>query len=103
MSNFNYKVTYTYSQCFPDIDKKKVKIIKENINLAFNSEPSEYEIISKVKDWIDQLKRNVLNDTRVEIEFKELVKFKKLKVVKGIANTDLSDLKGMSDWRNSEY
>ena len=41
-----------------------------------------------------------MNDIDCEIEFEQVVKFKKLKVVKGIGNTDLSDLNGMSDWRS---
>jgi hypothetical protein len=91
MSNFNYKVTYTFIQCFPEIDEDKKKLKKETINLAFDSEPSEYDIESKVKDWVNELQRNVMNDIGCEIEFDEVVKFKKLKVVKGIDDTDLSD------------
>ena len=100
MSEFNYKVTYTFIQCFPKIDRSKKKIKKENINLSFDSEPSEYDIETKVKDWVNELQRNVMNDIDCEIEFEQVVKFKKLKVVKGIGNTDLSDLNGMSDWRS---
>ena len=100
MSEFNYKVTYNFIQCFPKIDRSKKKIKKENINLSFDSEPSEYDIETKVKDWVNELQRNVMNDIDCEIEFEQVVKFKKLKVVKGIGNTDLSDLNGMSDWRS---
>lgn len=91
MSDFNYKVNYTFIQCFPEIDKNKKRLKKETINLAFDSEPSEYDIESKVKDWVNELQTNVMNDIGCEIEFNEVVKFKKLKVVKGIEDTDLSD------------
>ena len=103
MSEFNYKVTFTYKSRFPKIDKYKVKIKKDNVNFAFTSEASEYDIESKVKDWIRELQNNVMNDLGCEIEFDSVVKFKKLKVVKGIGNTDLSDLSDMSDWRKNDY
>ena len=103
MSEFNYKVTFTYTSCFPKIDSDKVKIKKDTVNFGFTSEPSEYDIESKVKDWISELQSNVMDDLECEIEFDSIVKFKKLKVVKGITNTDLSGLSGMSDWRSNEY
>jgi hypothetical protein len=90
MSDFNYKITYTYIQCFPEIDSSKKKLKKDTINLAFQSEPSEYEIEAKVKDWVNELQTSVMNDIGCEIEFEEVIKFKKLKVVKGIEDTDLS-------------
>jgi hypothetical protein len=103
MSEFNYKVSFTYKSRFPKIDSDKVKIKKDIINFAFTSEASEYDIESKVKGWIRELQNNVMNDLDCEIEFDSIVKYKKLKVVKGISNTDLSSLNGMSDWRNNDY
>ena len=38
-----------------------------------------------------------MNALDCEIEFDSIVKYKKLKVVKGISNTDLSTLNGMFD------
>ena len=61
MSEFNYKITYTFSQCFPKIDRKVIKIKTETVNLAFESEPSEYELLSKVKTWVNELQQNVMN------------------------------------------
>ena len=90
MSEFNYKITYTFSQCFPKIDRKVIKIKKETVNLAFESEPSEYELLSKVKTWVNELQQNVMNDLDCKIEFQEIIKSKRLKVVKGIEDTDLS-------------
>ena len=56
---------------------------KDTVTLEFNSEPSEHEIESKVKDWVSDLQRDVMNDIDCEIEFQEIVKVRKLKVVKG--------------------
>ena len=94
MSEFNYKITYTFTQCFTEIDSSKKRIKKETINLSFDSEPSEYEIEAKVKVWVNELQRNVMNDLDCEIEFEEVIKFRKLKVTKGIENTDLSGFNG---------
>jgi len=84
MKNFNYKVYYTYRQSFPKIKGSKEKLVKKNINLSFDSEPSEYEIEDKVKEWINSLQREVMSDIDTNIEFAEIVKVQKLKVVKGI-------------------
>jgi hypothetical protein len=82
MADFNYKVSYMYLTTFKKI-KASPKIRKGTVTLEFNSEPSEYDIESKVKDWVSDLQRDVMNDIDCEIEFQEIVKIRKLKVVKG--------------------
>jgi hypothetical protein len=91
MANYNYKVTYTFVQCFPKIDSSKKRLKKATINLGFDDEPSEYEIESKTKNWVDELQRNVMSDIDCEIEFQEIVKFKKLKVTNGANDINLSN------------
>jgi len=82
MADFNYKITYKVTRCFPKISDTK-RPAKDRVTLEFNSEPSEYDIESKVKDWVSDLQRDVMNDIDCEIEFQEIVKVRKLKVVKG--------------------
>jgi len=82
MADFNFKVTYKFTRCYPKISDAK-RPAKDTVNLEFDSEPSEYEIEAKVKDWVCQLQRDVMDDIDCEIEFQEIVKVRKLKVVKG--------------------
>lgn len=85
MENYNYKVTYTYTienTGFLESSNKKLK--KTSINLAFETEPSDYEIESRVKDWTRDLQEQ-MDEIDCEIEFVEIIKIKQLKVTKGLS------------------
>jgi hypothetical protein len=92
METFNYKVNYTYTSENRDFSDIKKSIVKASIKLAFTEEPSEYEIERKVKEWVDQLQRNGMDELGFTIEFDSIVKIKKLKVTKGLKDIDLSNL-----------
>ena len=49
MADFNYKVTYKFTRCFPKISDTK-RPAKDRVTLEFNSEPSEYDIESTGKN-----------------------------------------------------
>jgi hypothetical protein len=86
MENYNYKVTYSYTienTGFLESSNKKLK--KTAINLAFENEPSDYEIESRVKDWVRDL-QDQMEEIDCEIEFEEIIKIKKLKVTKGLSD-----------------
>jgi hypothetical protein len=86
MENYNYKVTYSYTienTGFLESSNKKLK--KTAINLAFENEPSDYEIESRVKDWVRDL-QDQMDEIDCEIEFEEIIKIKKLKVTKGLSD-----------------
>lgn len=88
MENYNYKVTYTYTienTGFLESSNKKLK--KTAINLAFENEPSDYEIEGRVKDWIRDLQDDY-KDIDCEVEFQEIIKIKKLKVTRGLSETE---------------
>ncbi|MFZ6666315.1 hypothetical protein [Peijinzhouia sedimentorum] len=89
MSNFNYKITYSYLQSFPKIKGSKTKLIKQTVNLGFDFEPTDDDIERKVKEWVDVVQRKVMNDLEAKIEFHEILNSKKLKVVKGIVHINL--------------
>jgi hypothetical protein len=86
MENYNYKVTYSYTienTGFLESSNKKLK--KTAINLAFENEPSDYEIESRVKDWVRDL-QDQMEEIDCEFEFEEIIKIKKLKVTKGLSD-----------------
>ena len=92
---YNYKVYFTWKKSFSRIKGSKVKIEKQNTKIAFDSEPSEYEMESKVKDYIRSMER-FMSDLDIRLEFVEIVKAQKLKVVKGCK--DSSGIDEMSDY-----
>jgi hypothetical protein len=49
MADFNYKITYKFTRCFPKISDTK-RPAKDRVTLEFNSESSEYNIESTGKN-----------------------------------------------------
>ena len=93
---YNYKVFFTYKQSFPGVNKgKNVKVKKDNIKIAFEHEPSDFDIKTKVKDYINSMEK-FMSDIDVKLEFDGIVKVQRLKVVKG--RKDIAgDLDKLSD------
>lgn len=95
-NSYNYKVFFTWKKSFPKIKGSKEKIAKQNIKVAFESEPSEYDLERKVKDYIDSMER-FMSDLDIRLEFNEIFKVQKLKVVKG-SKDNAGDIDELSDF-----
>ncbi|MDL2227780.1 hypothetical protein LJC30_02715 [Odoribacter sp. OttesenSCG-928-L07] len=91
---YNYKVYFTWKKRYKDI-KGKEKIEKQNTKLAFDYEPSDYDIECKLKDYIKSMER-FMSDLKIRLELEEISKIQRLKVAKG--SKDSSAIDEMSDY-----